>query len=498
MLKKYIALLFVFFSFSVFAENVTAQGLLPTESSQKSASDPVVSQIDGATPSRLVFALAAPYTTITDSVSFAALADFWTHGYTSANALPTDQIYIPEESEAQLERVFQSAPSGSIKIASPANLLSQVYQEDAWAILPFEALEPRYKVVQLDGQSPLSNTFDLNAWPLTAKTGGTPDMTEADWRQIPAANRDPEKLTTLMLTGVTALVRGTASYMDVWGPGYPATNIGDTLRAADILHVNNEVPFKTVCQQTAAELNQLRFCSKIAYFDLLTGIGTDVIELAGDHFQDFGDEAMVTTLALYQENGIPYYGGGKDLEEARKPLLFEHNQNRFAFIGCNAKEIGYSSATETSPGAAHCDFPYLIAQVKSLRAEGYLPIVTFQHIEYYNVSPNDQMREDFNAVAEAGAVIVSGSQSHIPMAFAISENAFIHYGLGNLFFDQAFFLQETSEATLDRHVFYAGRHIGTELLTIKFTNLALNRFMTESERQGVLERIFKESIVSVE
>ena len=99
----------------------------------------------------------------------------------------------------------------------------------------------------------------------------------------------------------------------------------------------------------------------------------------------------------------------------------------------------------------------------------------------------------FSTVADAGAVIVSGSQSHIPMAFEISKDSFIHYGLGNLFFDQAFFLPETSEATLDIHTFYAGKHIGTEVLTIKFTNLAINRFMTMEERIPVLNRIFAET-----
>jgi poly-gamma-glutamate synthesis protein (capsule biosynthesis protein) len=96
------------------------------------------------------------------------------------------------------------------------------------------------------------------------------------------------------------------------------------------------------------------------------------------------------------------------------------------------------------------------------------------------------MLADFQAVADAGAVIVSGSQSHIPMAFEISKDSFIHYGLGNLFFDQAFFL-------LDIHTFYAGKHIGTEVLTIKFTNLAINRFMTMEERIPVLNRIFAET-----
>ena len=52
-----------------------------------------------------------------------------------------------------------------------------------------------------------------------------------------------------MLTGVTALVRGTASLMEGQGMTYPAQEIGDWLREADILHISNEVPFAENCPQ---------------------------------------------------------------------------------------------------------------------------------------------------------------------------------------------------------------------------------------------------------
>jgi len=105
------------------------------------------------------------------------------------------------------------------------------------------------------------------------------------------------------------------------------------------------------------------------------------------------------------------------------------------------------------------------------------------------------VRADFEAVRDAGAVIVSGSQSHIPMEFDVTSTNFIHYGLGNLFFDQAFFLPETAEAFIDRHIFYDGRYINTELLTIRFTNNALSHYMDQKDRGQLLERIFKISEV---
>ena len=82
----------------------------------------------------------------------------------------------------------------------------------------------------------------------------------------------------------------------------------------------------------------------------------DIVELTGDHFADYGDDAMTYTLEIYEEYGWPYYGGGYNFEDGRKSAFIEHNGNRFAFIGCNGKGGYYASAKETTPGSAGCDF----------------------------------------------------------------------------------------------------------------------------------------------
>lgn len=446
------------------------------------------------TPSRTLYVLAARFDTVLDGIPLETLVDFWQSEKPSAPEpnFISGIILTGSSKRPVFESLGQSANRQISYVNDTEQAIHQAIIDRSWIILPFDQLDPRLKVLAIDGKNPLDKGFIVSGWPLITQNGS--ELGDfANWEAVPIQNRDESKMTTLMLTGVTAMVRGTASYMDALGPEYPATNIFPELRNADILHINNEVPFAPVCQQTEEDYAVLRFCSKKRALDLLTFIGTDIVELDGDHFQDYGDEAMYYTLDLYKEAGIPYYGGGINIEEAAQPLLITHNGNQFAFIGCNAKEIGYSSASATRPGAIHCDFPKIVEQIKTLKSQGYLPVVTLQHIEYYNLYPNQQIYDDFQILADAGAVIVSGSQSHIPMAFDISKDSFLHYGLGNLFFDQAFFLPETSEATIDRHVFYDGKHLSTQLLTIKFTNLALNRFMTPEERGQLLERIFSES-----
>src|SRR5690606_29759489 len=100
-----------------------------------------------------------------------------------------------------------------------------------WAIVPFETLEPRWKVLAIDGLSPIHKDFSPEAYLLQipiSLTGELGAMAGAGMNfPIPATNRDPQKLTVIAMTGVTALVRATAFTMEQQGITYPAQDIRD-------------------------------------------------------------------------------------------------------------------------------------------------------------------------------------------------------------------------------------------------------------------------------
>jgi poly-gamma-glutamate synthesis protein (capsule biosynthesis protein) len=315
--------------------------------------------------------------------------------------------------------------------------------------------------------------------------------------QLPATNRDPSRLTTLAMTGVTAMVRGTAWMMDHYGITYPAQDIASLLRSADLTHISNEIPFSASCPTPEIYPTELIFCSDPSYIALLEEIGTDFIELTGDHFGDYGIEATLYTLDIYRERGWPYYGGGVNADEARQPLLIEHNGNRLAFLGCNIgcqvkTEVPCTAlATAERPGAAQCDFEWLEEEIPRLRSDGYQVIVTFQHKEYYTYTAQPNLVADFGRVAQAGAILVSGSQAHQAHGLAFEYGALIHYGLGNLFFDQVNFCADyaCNYAFIDRHVFYQNRLVSTELIPLRFLDMARSRLMTPEETAQFLEII---------
>ncbi|HNT55350.1 MAG TPA: CapA family protein [Anaerolineaceae bacterium] len=446
-----------------------------------------------------IYALAAPFPTVLDGVSLKELQAAW-RGQ-GAKVLGDRPLWMTVETLATFSAQWGAPAETAVAVFPADELLERAWDAGtAWVILPFEALEPRWKVLRVDGQSPYDQAFAPRQYPLTVYYGlyGEEAFMTALKElptlpvELPATNRREDKFTALILTGTTALVRHTALRMEEEGVLYPAVQIGDYLRSADLLHISNEVSFDSNCPPAKPLYTGARFCSAPAYWELLDSLEVDLIELTGNHMLDWKSPPFLATLDLYREQGVPYYGGGIDLTEARRPLLLEHHSNRLAFVGCNAAGPAMVLADGDRPGAAACeDLAWLAAQVSDLKSQGYLVVVTFQAIEVDDYAPSSAQTVNFGRIAALGPVIVSGSQSHFPQGMAFHEATFIHYGLGNLFFDQMD--RDHRRAFIDRHIFYDGRYLGVELATTMMEDYAQPRWMTPVERAKLLGFAFAAS-----
>jgi len=439
-----------------------------------------------------IYALVAPFPTLVDEIALEQIMQIWKGEATGL--FSGFSLWMDESTYLVFVSSWGNPGEEAVHHTASAALLEAAWNNTpSLAIVPFDELTPKWKVLKVDGISPYDSSFDAGSYPLALRFGlfvqTEPGFVEMP--QFPLTNRDPSKMTTVMLTGTTALVRTTAARMEVKGVNYPAEIIGQTLREADILHISNEVSFNEQCPPAIPVRSEMRFCSNPAYFELLQLIGTDVIELTGNHLRDWGPEALLDTLEMYQNEGMQYYGGGRNLNEAMQPLRLEHHGNRIAFIGCNVAGPEIDWSTESSPGALKCDMQWMKDQIQLLLSEGYLPIVTFQHYEVEDYRPTSAQRVDMLDMASAGAVIVSGSQSHFPQAMTFVGDVFVHYGLGNLFFDQM--MPGNRDAFLDRHIFYNGSYLGVDLLTTKMTDYAQPRWMTPDERITFLDTVFSAS-----
>jgi hypothetical protein len=465
-----------------------------------SASAAVRLEIDQSTSSQStwVYALVAPFPAVADGVSFEQLKQAWAGQAPSAFA--ARPLVMAESTYQAMKSIFggETVP-GALKIVAADEMVNVLWQDrPQWGIVPFESLDPKMKVLEIDGQSPIQKSFNEVVYPLKVAFDLRPfDKLRASSStfNLPLTNRDPSKLTTVIMTGTSALVRAIAFKMEANGILYPGVDVRDILREADILHVSNEASFADTCPPPSYDTHDLRFCSKTKYIQLFEDVGVDIMEATGNHINNWDVGPFADTLKMYKQHGWLYFGGGVNLADAEKPALMEHNGTKLAFIGCNLPGPEPAFATKTLPGAAPCgDYGWLVGEIGRLRADGYQVIVTQQYNEYYTPTPTENQARDFKRLADAGATIVSGSQAHYPQSMVFLGNTFVHYGLGNLFFDQMSyqfpdtgeFTYKTRDGFLDRHVFYDGKYISTELLTVILEDHSRPRPMTAEEREAFL------------
>ncbi|HUI90115.1 MAG TPA: CapA family protein [Anaerolineales bacterium] len=450
------------------------------------------------TSSIWIYALVAPFPTVTDGVSSDDLKAAW-HG-SSSGPFAGHPLWMADSTLAAFTALWGAPANGAVVTAPADQLVEDAWKTlPSWGIVPFESLVPKWKVLTVDGQSPIHKDFDAAAYPLQIKFAL--DANPISALSMPASNRDASKLTTVILTGTTSLVNAIAYQMEVNGIDYPAQDIGATLREADIVHVSNKTSFAPNCPAPNPDDLWPR-CSDPKYIQLLKDVGVNVVELTGPHILDDGVDPFLFTLNLYKQNNIQYYGGGANLDEARQPLLIVNHRNKIAFMGCNAGEPPQPLATDYRAGANPCNYKQLAVEIAQVRAQGYLPIFTFQYKEGFSPQVMPWQLNDFQQVADDGAVIVSGSQSHVPLEMEFFKDTFIHYGLGNFFYDQMgnqppdptdprIPLQPAQRwEFIDRHVIYDNHYISTELLTAMLEDYARPRPMTSEERAAFLTAYF--------
>jgi poly-gamma-glutamate synthesis protein (capsule biosynthesis protein) len=469
----------------------------------------------GTVPSTLassewIYALAAPFTEVGDEVSTHDLVSAWKENE------PPDflhgQIILVNPSTRATFAALWGEPGKNIKTRyDNSSLLDAAWAgQGSFAIIPFEQIGPRWKIIHVDGQSPLDKHFDNKNYPLTIYYGWKgQDGVVQKLHDVPLikTNRDPDKMTIITMTGTTAMVRSLGAKMEQNGMTYPVEGgILDWFWNADFVHISNEVSFADNCPPGNPAQKSLQFCSRPEYLQLLQYIHANIIELTGNHIIDWDLPAFEHTLKLYQDNHMMVYAGGLTSDAARAPLKIEHNGNKIAFLGCDPAGPDLVWALPDRAGNARCDYPWMISQIQQLKADGYLPIVTLQYFEGYTLQPTPQQKLDFDALSDAGAVIVSGSQAHFPQTMTFRGDRFVHYGLGNMFFDMMrnpydlgtkMDLGGTAPiagvriGVADRHIFYDGQYINTELLTDVLENFAQPRPLTADERQHFLAILFK-------
>ena len=297
------------------------------------------------------------------------------------------------------------------------------------------------------------------------------------------------ELTRLTFSGVTALARNMTPVLDAKGVVWAANQIQAYTQASDFFHISNEVSFAPRCPDSDEPVLG-GLCSKDAHFALFDELGVDLVELTGNHNNDYNFGAYLRTLDFFRNSTMQTYGGGETLDVARQPIILKHNGNTIGLLACNWNGPDIALATKSTPGATFCDRDWLLEAIPDLKAQVDMVLVSVQYAEYERRTPIDRQVNDFQFIADLGAVWVIGTQAHRPQTYALlatsnSVTTIVHYGLGNLYFDQSDLANR--QFTLDTALIYNGKLVGLEVATGIIENVAQPRWMTLDEERAFLE-----------
>lgn len=461
----------------------------------------------GVVTTRWIYVPVVPFAHTAEQLRWEDVRRYWAGdiaalSYITPTNTPPEFVASNETLRAMVSVLGNPAQNVPLRYAETTDAIPEILwgtRPNTWGIMSFSQLDPILKVLTIDRFDVFADDFDLEAYPLSTyinlkgdeqKLGQAIEdlLAIGSWQP---SNRNPELLGRVVLTGVTALTRATAAEMEVRGLTAPAEGLMPFFADADLLHTSNEVSFSENCGYPD-RYGGVVFCSADKYLELLTYIGLDVVELTGNHINDYGAGAFRRTLDIYDENAIATFGGGRTVEDARDAYITTVKGTSIAFIGCNVAGPFGAWASDYQEGAARCDDAYLSEEIQHLSEIVDIVILTFQEYEQYTyAAPPNQVRR-FESYAALGADVVIGSQAHQPQGFTFSNGAFLHHGLGNLFFDQMANIY-TRQMFADKLIVYNGKVISVVLFTGLIEDFCCPRPMTAAERADFLDIIFEAS-----
>ena len=245
----------------------------------------------------------------------------------------------------------------------------------------------------------------------------------------------------VMHDGLNAEAKGDGGY------DYAALLSGaaEELRKADYAAVTLETTFPGGEEYSGYPLRR----SPDALAESLKALGVDLVNTGTNHALDSGEEGLVRTLDVLDENGLAHVGACRtqaERESGGAVTAVEVNGIRIAFLSF---VYGTDAETEDCPWALSLlydggapDYGRVDAEMAAARESGADAIVVFLHWGEKNRTEPDAAQQTLaDHLFEQGADVLIGGHPHVPQPMeqrqatgpdGREKTVFLCYSLGNL------------------------------------------------------------------
>ena len=223
----------------------------------------------------------------------------------------------------------------------------------------------------------------------------------------------------LGLAGDTMLGRGVAAHLDTNPPeSLFSAEVVAAARRADLVVANLECCVSERGAPWPDPRKPFFFRAPPVALEALTLLGVDCVSLANNHVLDFGYDALLDTFEHLETAGIRSVGAGRNLEEARRPVVLEANGFRVGVVAFSDHPRDFAATTDR-PGIAFVDLRresiprWVVDAIRSTASEADAVLVTPHWGPNMTREPVPEARAAARALVDAGATLVAGHSAHV-------------------------------------------------------------------------------------
>ncbi len=232
-----------------------------------------------------------------------------------------------------------------------------------------------------------------------------------------------------------------------------------TLKQADILfgQLESNLSEKGELQAQLCDIHPFRITSP-ERVSALSYAGFDIMSFASNHTLDRGEQALFETIDTLTRNNIAVVGVGKNIDEARKPVILERKGTKVAFLAyCSVLPKGYDARPHKSgcapmkvstfyeqvdwqPGtppkivtfANKDDLAGMVDDITKVRSLADVVVMSI-HWGVHHVPAMIAMyqKEVGYAAIDAGVDLILGHHAHILKGIEVYKGKVIFHGLCN-------------------------------------------------------------------
>ncbi|HML45231.1 MAG TPA: CapA family protein [Clostridia bacterium] len=272
---------------------------------------------------------------------------------------------------------------------------------------------------------------------------------------------------------------GFANVVAKKGYAWPFSGLVELFSGDDLTLVNFE---GTLTESTDAVEKLFNFKGPKEYAQILTLGSVEAVNLANNHFHDYGDQGKLDTMAALDAENIVYCGEGKT-------AIYETRGVKIGLIG---NTFPYKSGQRD-----------ISAEVRELRSQGcQIVIASFHWGSEYEADFSRDQRNIGRAAIDAGADVVIGHHPHVLQGIEYYNGHYIFYSMGNLVFggntdpsDRDSFLAQLSFEVHEDSTLAPTLSILPIRLTEQSSGTDYRPVLAQGETaQRILNRILKKSV----